>query len=386
MIIKTTEKKLIKKERIMENKKIIAFDTFRFFMSIAIILHHIGINIYSFHNLQNNFFMTADLAVECFFILSGFLLALNFSRIDFSYNQSCDVAQKFFFKKIKRLWPEYIVAMLLCALLTNMFSHHISMNTFLLNSVMMAGWGNIPNIINGIWYVTVFFWGSVFLYSLLCFYQEKAKMIFIPLIALICLFYLVNHGGNISRHQQCIEFQLLSKGTIRGLLGLCCGIFCFEICEIIKNLKVKFRPKILNLILLILEITATILLFNTVILRKQHNIADFNVYFYAGFLVSLFYFKKERFLSFMAWKGWEQIAYLSYTLYLTHLIVLEILRVHWKQLSYMSPWMSYPIIIFLSLLFAIICYHLQKWLFAKLKDILFVNTPQTTSQNISGEH
>ena len=55
--------------------KIIAFDALRFIACLFIIWHHTGINIYEFHHIDHTFFRTAGLAVEIFFVLSGFLLA-----------------------------------------------------------------------------------------------------------------------------------------------------------------------------------------------------------------------------------------------------------------------------------------------------------------------
>ena len=366
-------------------QKIFAFDSLRFIVCIFIILHHTGINIYSFHQIDNPYFRVAGLAVEIFFVLSGFLLAKSYYKSRESNLPVAENCKKYFFNRIKRLWPEYIFAMLLCALLTNLFSHHISMETFMLNVVMMAGWGNIPNIINGIWYVVVLFWGGCLLFNLLSLYKEKAIYWLLPTISFICLFYLVNHGRNISGHQMSIEFNLLSKGTIRGLLGLTIGIYCFQICEQIRKLHLRIKPKFEKLLLFILEIVSVVLLINAILIRKGQDISDFNIYFYISYIIGLLYFRKEKFLKFLSWKIWQPFADLSYTIYLTHLIVLEILRVHWSQLSYTSPWISYPIIIALCLAFAFLCYHAQKWLFAKLKNVLFVNDqPIENTQEISG--
>lgn len=347
--------------------KIIAFDSLRFIWCIFILLHHIGINIYSFHGLPNPYFRTAGLAVDCFFVLSGFLLAKHY----FS-NQGCGNAgvPSYFIGRIKRLYPEYIFAMLLCALFTNLFAHHISMKTFMLNASLLAGWGNIPNIINGIWYVTILFWVGTFLYSLLWYYNEKARFIFIPIIAVLCLFYLINHGLSVTGHQQPIEFSLLSKGTIRGMLGLCAGIFTYELCRFIAGLRVRFNMKIVSPILHILEIVAAVLLVKMILVHEENGVFDFNLYYYVGYIISLIYLGKAFFLKFLYWRGWKDVSYLSYTIYLTHLILIEILRKHWVGLSSMNPFCSYTILVALCILFGYVCYHMQAWVFSRLKTLL----------------
>lgn len=354
-------------------ERIVSFDALRFIFCIFIILHHIGINIYSFYQLDNPYFHTAHLAVECFFVLSGFLIAKHFFSTTITKETAPKEFGRFFFSRLKRLYPEYVFSLLLCLVLTNAFSHHVTSKTFLLNMSLLAGWGNIVNIINGIWYVTILFWGGMFIYSLLCFWKDKARFVFLPLVALICLFYLVNHGQSISGHQYPIEFNLLSKGTIRGLLGLCAGFFCFSICRALQNSTINFNTKITTPLLHILEITASILLVKLCLLKRSNGIYDFNIYYYAGFIISLLYFKKEWFLKFLSWKIWKHISYLSYIIYLTHLILIEILRVHWPQLSAMNPFLSYSIITILCILFGFICYHAQKFLFKKLTALLIKN-------------
>lgn len=260
--------------------------------------------------------------------------------------------------------------MLLCALMTNLFSHHISMNTFMLNVVMMAGWGGIPNIINGIWYVTVLFWGGCFLFNILALYKEKAECLIIPLITLLCLFYLVNHSGTLTGHQLGIEFNLLSKGTIRGILGLTVGIYTFQICKKCTAIRIN-NEKLINAIMTLLEFVSCFLLIKSICFRQGQDISDFNVYFYISYIIGLLYFKKEKLLKFLSFNFWGYVSDLSYTIYLTHLIVLEILRVHWPALSTMNPITMYTIVTILCILFGKICYELQKVVFQKLNKLFF---------------
>jgi len=338
-------------------KKNIAFDSLRFIACLFVIWNHTGINIYGFNSLSWSYFLVAGLAVEIFFVISGFLLANSYYKSLQNGLSAADNCKKYFFNRIKRLYPEYIFAMLLCALLTNLFSHHISMHSFMLNTFMLAGWGGIPNIINGIWYVVVLLWGGCLLFNLLSLYKERTIYWILPTISCLCLFYLINHDGTINGHQLPIEFGLLSKGTIRGILGLTVGIYCFQICQWIKTLNLQIKPKILSGLLLILEIVSAVLLVNAILIRNHLDIADFNIYFYISYIVGLLYFRKEKFLKFLSWRCWQHFTDLSYTIYLTHLILLEILRVHWIGLTTMKPVYMYSIVTVLCVGFGFICYH-----------------------------
>lgn len=363
-------------------KKIVAFDSLRFIACLFIIWHHTGINIYGFHSLPYSYFLTAGLAVEIFFVLSGFLLAKSYYKSLNNGLSAADNCKNYFFNRIKRLYPEYIFAMLLCALLTNLFSHHISMRSFMLNAFMLAGWGGIPNIINGIWYVIVLLWGGSLLFNLLSLYKEKAIYWILPTISCLCLFYLINHDTNISGHQFPIEFGLLSKGTIRGILCITVGIYCFQICQWMKIANIYLKPKIQSVALFILEIVAVALLVNAILIRKNQDVSDFNIYFYISYIVGLLYFRKEKFLKFLSWKCWKPFTDLSYTIYLTHLILLEILRVHWVGLSTMNPCLMYAIVTIVCIAFGAICYYTQKWLFSKLKHFLFVSSSCQYSESL----
>lgn len=360
----------------------VAFDTWRFLLCIVIILHHTGINIYSFHNLTNPYFGYGSLAVECFFVLSGFLLALSFFKKDISSLSADELVVTSFKKRIKRLYPEYIVALLLVVLITHNFSHPLPLHMFLLNVVGLSGWGGIPNCINGIWYVSVLFWGGELLYGIMCYQRKKGLYLTLPIISVLCLFYLYNHGQSVSGHQLPIEFNLLSKGTIRGILGLTVGIYCFEICSFLEKLKVVWNQKAVDFILFLGEILAFVLLIRLLLFSKGNS---FNVYFYAAYITGILYFGKEHLLKFLSWKKWNKVSYLAYMIYLTHLIVLEHIRAHFIWFSQTNPVYAYSLIVLISVLFGYLAYKLKDLLFFALKKIFIFssvrdkpNSPLTT--------
>ena len=344
--------------------KITSFDSLRFLLCLVIIFHHIGINIYNF---SNKYFRIADLAVEGFFLLSGFLLAKSIEKTLLLKSQENIAIKEFFIKRVKRLYPEYIIAMFLCFVLVNLFAYHISAKTFLLNCFLLAGWGGIPNIIDGIWYVVILFWGGMFIYIITIFYKNKATVLFLPILSVICLFYLINHGNNIGGHQYPIEFSLISKGTIRGFLGLSIGLFCYHICNNLQNLTIKFNEKYISIILMILEFISIIQVIRYLSFEKNHSIADFNFYFYMSYIICLLYCRKEKLLKFLSFNIWKNFSYLSYSIYLTHLIVISILKKQFLIFTQLPECYTYVIIAFICLFFAFFSYLLQKFIFSILK-------------------
>ena len=349
---------------IIDNSRIIAFNTLKLLLAICIVGHHIFCNVHI-----GEYFRCADLVVECFFMLSGFFLAKNFYNI--KDINSVDKPQEFFNffgKKIKQLYPTFLFCALLNFLLRNALSDHITSKTFMLNLSMMGNWGGIESILNGSWYLIVYFWLSLFLYYVLLYYNYKAKILYIPFLTIISLFYFINNGNCIHGNYQVI-FNLISVGTIRGLLGLCCGIITFEIAIVVKTMNIKIRY--FDYILLILEILFSVLIFKYIILNKSHSIADFNIYFYFGYVISLIYLRKERFLKFLNLKIWEKISCISYTLYLTYFIIVEFVLV--KINLKLSLFSTYLIFIVASILFAYICYYIQKIVFYHIKRIFIIN-------------
>ena len=351
-------------------KKILAFDSLRFIACMIIVVYHAGINIYGYDTPMC--FKSAGLAVEVFFVLSGFLLANSYYKSLNNGMSAPENCKNYFLTRIKRLYPEYIFALLLCLLLIPLFVRGINTQTFLLNVLMMGGWGGVPNIMDGIWYVVVLFWGGCLCFNLLSLYKDKATFFIFPAISCLCLFYLINNGYTLTGHQMPIEFGLLSRGTIRGLLGITVGIYCFQLCQYIKNLKIEFKQNLLSFSLFVLEIISVVLLIKLILFRNGQNLADYNIYFYTSYILGLLYFGKEKLLKFLSWKIWLPFVKLSYTIYLTHLILLPILRVKWPDLTTMSMYKMYTIIVILCVGFGAICYYIQKNCLIKLKGIFLV--------------
>ena len=181
--------------------------------------------------------------------------------------------------------------------------------------------------------------------------------------------YLINHGG-IHGGPDFIEFELISNGTFRGLLALTVGIYTYWICEFIKKQKMILKEKALYAMLLLGEIVSVLGLLYTFIFQTLSDNSDFNVYFYAAFIIGLLYFKKERLLKFLSWKIWQPFGRISYMLYLTHFIIIDILKTNCEEWARSNLVVTYLLITVLTVLFAFGCSWEQKWCSAKLKKLL----------------
>ena len=344
-------------------QKINSFNGLRFICAVWIVLCHLVS--WSF---KTPFFHTAFLAVEVFLILSGFLLAKSYEKMHASSNLL--LCRKYFFRRFKRLWPEYIFSVFLTYCFFNSFGQGVWPQHLGLNLAMMAGQGGIHHIQEGVWYIAVLMWGGCLLFNILVFGKDKAKTIILPLISFLCLFFLTNHGG-VNGHLVPIDYELINRGFIRGLLGLTVGIYTYWICDFLKAHKLPLKKEWTNRFLLLGEFISVIALFYTFTFQKIADSSDFNIYFYISFLIGLLSFRKETLLKFLSWKFWAPFGKVSYMLYLTHFIVIDIFKTQWGEWGTQHLLLTYCIILPTAVVLAFCCYWEQKWLFGKLKQVLF---------------
>ena len=339
--------------------RIASFDTLRFFATIFIILSHIP------NRFSGTYFHQSYLAVEFFFIISGFFLAKTYEESSKLFPAPIGNCRHYFINRFIRLWPAYIFALFLGFTFGDIST---LLNSLGLNVIMLGGSGGIPSLLV-MWYIPVLFWGGCFLYNLLVFNEEKAKCIYLPIISILCLFYLMNHDG-IWGTSIPLDFKLINRGFIRGVLGLTVGIYTYWICRFITTKKEFLKKERLPRILLFWEILSVFSLLNALILKQEAKTYDFNIYFYIAFIVGILFFRKEKILKFLSWKVWQPFGEISYMLYLTHYIIIQIFMEHWNALFQSHLYLAYFVIPFISIIFAFLCYWIQKWLFMKFKNIL----------------
>lgn len=343
-------------------RHITSFDTLRFVAAIFIVLYHCTLN------FKGKYFSCGNMAVELFFVLSGFLLAKTYEKRVSQKQTSLEKCQTYCANHFVRLWPEYLFSMCVTIILLQIFDK-VNIQPFGLNVVMISGVGGVPRILNDSWYVPVVFWGGCLLVSLLIFAKDKAKIFILPILFFLCLFFMINNKKPF-RGPYDVVGSLFSKGMIRGLLGMIIGIYTYWSCEKLQKFKKKLNPKLISTFLFMGEIVSLLGLFYTFTLQRKHHISDFNIYFYAAFLIGLLYFQKEKLLKFLSWKIWKPFTKISYMLYLTHGAIVSILAAHCSHFMKVNK-LSPIVLLSISLPFAFLCYWTFIWSQERIKKLVF---------------
>jgi peptidoglycan/LPS O-acetylase OafA/YrhL len=89
------------------NAKIDALTSLRFFAAFAVVIHHMGD--YSLGSLRDGPLQKASLAVDLFFILSGFILAHVYGA---AFAQKKGSSRKFFVARMARIYPAHLAMMI----------------------------------------------------------------------------------------------------------------------------------------------------------------------------------------------------------------------------------------------------------------------------------
>ena len=126
-------------------KRVVAFDSLRFFAAIFIVLFHALGPLFP-KTSTFPYFRLARLCVEIFFVLSGFLLAQTYQKMKDVPMLPIRKCTLYFFHRIKRLYPEYLFACILWLTVFYFSGVKYKLEPFFLNIFMSSAWGGIPKI------------------------------------------------------------------------------------------------------------------------------------------------------------------------------------------------------------------------------------------------
>lgn len=228
-----------------------SIEFFRFFFMLVICMWH-------FNMLK--IFKHGYLAVEFFFILSGFFLFYSFLK-----RKDLGVLD-FIVIKFKRFFPEFVIVLILTFLIKS--TKYLSVadsfydvlawlfNIFDDLCFLFSTGPFTVGVVNPTWYLSVLIWGGGWMYAMLKYYRNLSLSILFPLLIIIYFGYIGSNGGN-------LELWFTGNGfflpLIRGMSEMAIGVYLYII--VVKMLAVSGKIYIINILSVISLFGYILLLF-----------------------------------------------------------------------------------------------------------------------------
>jgi peptidoglycan/LPS O-acetylase OafA/YrhL len=152
-----------------EHKEIRSLTGLRGVAAVYVVFHHYFLGL-SFTNPFNTFLAHGYLAVDLFFVLSGFVMTLNYSRM-FHGGWSRTSMLTFLSRRVARVYPLYLMAttcallLIMAGWLENPTSSSLKVS-FVMNLAMVQAWGFGPSLDGPGWSISAE-WAAYLLFPLL---------------------------------------------------------------------------------------------------------------------------------------------------------------------------------------------------------------------------
>ncbi|MFD1557180.1 acyltransferase family protein [Paraburkholderia silviterrae] len=210
-------------------RRLLHLDGIRGLLALSVAASHIYGSIYHWGPTWP--FIGSYLAVDFFFILSGYVLSYTLSKGDTSS------WGKFIAKRAFRLWPLHVVCLVAFIAVVNnnvltqqyvpdwwdaLTERQLLANILFLQNV---GLGNIPVMNDPSWSISIEFWIS----SMLLFPVARQKSLWVPLILAIgaWVFIFALHGPNLRVQLNFVHY--VNFGVMRGVGGMMLGNVLFRL-------------------------------------------------------------------------------------------------------------------------------------------------------------
>lgn len=288
-----------------------SIEFFRFLFMIVICMWHFN---------MFKVFKHGYLAVEFFFILSGFFLYKSY--IVHSEQGVLD----FLLLKFKRFFPEFVIVLFVTFIMkspkyltmTNSFSENFSwLINILDDSLFLFSTGPfVDGIINPTWYLSVLIWGGTWLYAMLKYNHKLSLSLLFPLFIVLFLGYIRSEGGNLELWFTENQFFLpLARGMAEMAIGVYLNIFYTK-----KNAIINESYTIVINIMSVLSL----FLFG-ILLFVDINLDMFSILL-IPFIILGCLIKKSWFHVFFSNKIWGKLGGITYEMLLVHWSVLMLFR------------------------------------------------------------
>lgn len=215
----------------------------KFLFSLMIVIFH-GAIFKNSHGIK--LFNLGYIAVEFFFIVSGYLLAKKALN---NTNDTKEIGKEtlnYIVKKIKGFLPYVLISITLYIIIINIYTKVSLFDNInvIYNYSLLTMSGIKVRLFNGpIWYISAMLISMTILYPVLRKYKYNYVYIICPLIVIIGLGWMNNQYGTVKTPMEFVG--IFYKGLIRGFIELNLGIITYVISERIKSLSFTNFGKLL---------------------------------------------------------------------------------------------------------------------------------------------
>ena len=330
-------------------KKIEFLESIRGISALIVLLFHLK-EASSSVIIQNFLILNGEIFVDFFFVLSGFVIAYNYST---KINTVLDLL-KFKLKRILRLYPLHILMLIIFTFLevgkyfvskktgifpsTEPFSIN-NINTFIHNLTLTNGFLPVNSFNVPSWSISVEFY-AYFLFSLIVLLIKNQKICFFIFvgISLFSFLYTINSGGTLRSMEN-------EDGFVR-----CC--FSFFLGAIVFNSQnyIKFNSKHTNFLIL----TFLILLIISFLIKNNFM----GVFLFSMILLISLGEQNNIFVKILSIKPLLYLGSISYGIYMFHFFVI------WAEVQFtrfiLKTNTEGILIVITTVVFTIILSHLSK--------------------------
>lgn len=335
-------------------------DIIKLFLALFVVLGHTYILV--IRNSPEQILSLQNIAVDGFFIISGFFLCKSINKISADSEDSWILFLKINIHRYSRLFPEFFITTVLCAIVYYFIFNIDLFNLIPINLFYISQINTINGIVNGSWFISVLYYAGAILSILLLSRSAKIKYSLIFMLVLSSFLFLYSFYRNLSLNQYPLISNWLSVSWIRGFMDLGIGILTFSVTQISNKRKIKWKtpPAFIIAIISIAFILYSGLHFG-IGRRDFLCLPGYAVLIYLCSIDQTQLALKE--LSDQRWGGvLKSLSYLSiptYAWYLSHCLVIDLL-LKFTNIKLQSLFVQIVTVIITSWILAIILYKLSK--------------------------
>ena len=319
----------------------------KFIFACVIVLFHCS----SFYQNYNNYFVKGGyIAVEFFFIVSGFYMAKKAFK-----KQTKNIGKEtieYIWNVIKKLIPYLAISYIATLIIKIVYDSHkiFEWANSIWNLLLLRQVGfNSLLMNNQLWYLTSMILAIMILYPLLKKYKENFIYIVSPLIILIGLGYLnKNFGWRGLDHAYQIWDKIWYTGTIRAIIEFNIGFIIYLINK--KCKKVEYTKTGIA----ILTITSNFLLALVIIMIQfldNSKNYDYIMLLFISIAIGIMISEKTKELKILSNKKIYYLEKISMPMYINHIFFIELIN-KLEVFSQIAPMCKSIIVLIITIVFS----------------------------------